>query len=113
MLRLLTPVELSVVRSWTGFKPNGSSESDQKLFVLGHDMRISSEGIPRIPGLNRALVESIYFTEYRCQNTGEYRCQENTGAMHLTMMHLTMHLTEEARLFSMPPPASSAGIHNV
>jgi hypothetical protein len=99
MLRLLTPVELSVVRSWTGFKPNGSSESDQKLFVLGHDMRISSEGIPRIPGLNRALVESIYFTEYRCQNTGA--------------MHLTMHLTEEARLFSMPPPASSAGIHNV
>ena len=81
MLRLLTPVELSVVRSWTGFKPNGSSESDQKLFVLGHDMRISSEGIPRIPGLNRALVESIYFTEYRCQNTGA--------------MHLTMHLTEE------------------
>lgn len=66
MLRLLTPVELSVVRSWTGFKPNGSSESDQKLFVRGHDMRISSEAIPRIPGLNRALAESIYFTEYRC-----------------------------------------------
>ena len=59
MLRLLTPVELSVVRSWTGFKPNGSSEADQKLFVGGHDMRISSEGIPRILGL-----------EYRCQNTG-------------------------------------------